>query len=423
MTLHLYLDSIKALNRNMKLYIASLVLFNVSWSINEVLYSLYLQNLGFDNTHIGRIIAMFFWAAIFFGIPMGILSDRIGRRKGLLLGLAACAVTAMMRIFLVHPATLLVSNFLYGTAALLYSVSLSPFVAEQVNPRHRTIIFPIISAVQMGVAVLGFSFGGILPDLLYNQGIVLMLGQRYTLVLGTLFSALSMIPILRIAESQPSMEDSQEEEAAQGSAHTVSSPQKKRRWQLPPSTELQAIMRIVLPTLINSAGAGMVIPFVGLFLRAQHNASTTQIGLIQALGQLSIVIATVLGPFVVSKLGLVQSVSLLQLLSVPFLLLLANSPWLSMALVGLLLRGGLMNAATPMVINLQMNQVSAGYRGLAVSCVDMANSLGRAAVLGLAGTISQSHGFPFVYNIGAAFYFTAALLFYVLNRNATSNQE
>ena len=183
-----------------------------------------------------------------------------------------------------------------------------------------------------------------------------------------------------------------------------------------PAAERRAIVAFTVPDIFSGIGSALVIPLMTIFFSTQHHMSSSTIGIVQAAGELSIIVATVLGPMVAGRVGLVPAIALFQLFSAPFLLLMGNAPMLPLALLGYLVRGALMNSISPLKSTLQMQRISPAYRGFAASCAEVGFSLSRALFTGLGGILSESYGFPVLYSGASVFYVISGSLYYFLNR-------
>src|SRR5699024_5849598 len=117
--------------------------------------------------------------------------------------------------------------------------------------------------------------------------------------------------------------------------------------------------------------SGLVIPYLNLYFADRFDASTSVIGIIIALGQGATAVAMFIGPMVVKRLGEVRAVVILQLLSLPFLLLTAFTTNLLLASIGFLFRQALMNAGNPIQSSLMMAKVDDSMKGLANSVNQM----------------------------------------------------
>lgn len=109
-------------------------------------------------------------------------------------------------------------------------------------------------------------------------------------------------------------------------------------------------------------GAGLVIPFLNLYLREKFGLSYGTMGLVFALSALATGVAMLLQPLLVRRLGKLGAIVFVQALSLPFMAILAWVPWLPLVTVALLIRGALMNAAGPVYAALVMDYLEEDER-------------------------------------------------------------
>ncbi|MFN2304469.1 MAG: MFS transporter, partial [Anaerolineales bacterium] len=100
------------LTKNTKLFLLTTLLYGFSFSIWELFFNLYILSLGFTSDMLGLIRSATPLAALFLGLPLGILSDRIGRRKSMLIGLVVCFVGMFLEIRLFNPLLIFIFGFI-----------------------------------------------------------------------------------------------------------------------------------------------------------------------------------------------------------------------------------------------------------------------------------------------------------------------
>ena len=99
------------------------------------------------------------------------------------------------------------------------------------------------------------------------------------------------------------------------------------------------------------------MPFLNIFFKQKFAISDTLLGTIFAGQSIAIGLATFAGPLLAERLGKIRAVVFTQLVSIPFLLLLGYSSLFTPAVVGYLIRAGLMNMGTPLYSAFVMEQV------------------------------------------------------------------
>ena len=432
----IYRNSVRNLNRNMRFFLATAFFVCLAQAVDIVLLNLYLKNVGFSNTQLGEIESMRFLASMILSVPCGLLSDRLGRRKTMLLSITLCSLAHGLRAVLLSQTALMAATFLQGGSYTLLFITIPPFIAEQVAEEHRGTIFSLFFASFTGVGIIGYMLGGVLPDLLHGMGSVLVHSQRLTLLLGAGIFSIALLPTVFIREQERGVgvASAADEIGARLNENTVNEfPQidgvdpasvtdkqsaigfleTMRRL---PAAERRAIISFTIPEIFSGIGSALIVPLMTVFFSSQYQMSSSTIGVVEAAGELSIIVATFLGPFVMQRFGIVKAIAMFQLASAPFLLLMGNAPLLPLALVGYLVRGALMNSLSPLKSTLQMQRVSAAYRGFAASCAEVGFSLSRTIFASIGGRFSESYGFPALYSFASIFYIASGVLYFLLNR-------
>ncbi|MCK4273818.1 MAG: MFS transporter [Dehalococcoidales bacterium] len=145
------------------------------------LLPLYLKNLGMEAFHVGILLAAFAVMFIILQMPMGILSDRIGRAgltaAGLALGIVALVLLPWMTAF----PLLIVVMALYGAAYGMIFPSVSATVADHTAAEERglgTGIFHALltAGVAIGAPVMGWaaSVVGVERGLILSAGVMVL---------------------------------------------------------------------------------------------------------------------------------------------------------------------------------------------------------------------------------------------------------
>jgi MFS family permease len=187
------------------------------------------------------------------------------------------------------------------------------------------------------------------------------------------------------------------------------------------------IILFAIPALLIGFGAGLVIPYLNLYFSDRFAASNTMIGVIISLGQAATAIAIIIGPLVVRKVGEVKAVVILQLLSLPFLLLTAFTEHLWLAAVGFLFRQALMNAGNPIQSSLMMSMVDDSVKGLANSVNQMVFNLGWAVMgpvsTGIVLNYGTYWGYATVFTITAILYLIGSIYYFIVFSKLNSERR
>src|SRR3990172_11084074 len=85
-------------SRDARLFLLGTVIGGITFTGFQLFFNIYLRSRGFDLDFIGVLNAIPSGAALLAGVPMGMLSDRIGPRRAMLagLGIATLAGSALV---------------------------------------------------------------------------------------------------------------------------------------------------------------------------------------------------------------------------------------------------------------------------------------------------------------------------------------
>lgn len=138
------------------------------------LLPLYMKNLGMEAWHVGMLLAAFAVMFIILQLPMGTLSDRIGRlglvATGLALGIVALALMPSITAFSWLVAVMAVYGIAYGTIF----PTISAMVADQTSPGEHGMATGIFHALlTAGVAIGAPVMGWVSSALGVQLGLVL----------------------------------------------------------------------------------------------------------------------------------------------------------------------------------------------------------------------------------------------------------
>lgn len=394
-------------NRNIKLAIAANILTQIGLGAFMVVYNFYIRELGLSNQVNGEIIALTSLATALILVPAGIMSDRIGRKKVMAVGVVIGGLILAVRSIVELESFLLGAGFATGISLAFFQVSIIPWLAENSGAKQRIHLFSLHSAIMMAANVIGNLLGGVLTDF-FSLFTTELFSIRYTLLIGSLFYFASIIPVLKMKEKSKKNRVEAEKPNFRGFL--------KRN-----KAGLKIIALFAVAQLIIGTGSGLVIPYLNLYFADRFDASTSVVGIIIALGQAATALAMFIGPLVVQRLGEVRAVVTLQLLSLPFLLLTAFSTNLFVATLGFLFRQALMNAGNPIQSSLMMAKVDDSMKGLANSVNQMVFNLGWAFMgpvsTGIVLQYGAYWGYAHVFTITAGLYLVGSLYFFFVFRS------
>lgn len=392
-----YIFSLKNCHKNIHYYLASITLFGLSQGIYLVLFNLYLQDLGFREDFVGRAVALQSLAGVLVLVPAGILSDRLGRKTMMLLGSLGKGLFIFSIALTSRGPLLLLWAFGIGLSQALLMVTSAPYLAENTQQKDRMHLFSISWFFIMFSAMGGNFIGGWMSQTLETYfSFSPIYSKRAAFFVAFLLSLLVFLPLRKIQEKSIP-------KGPKGGHFFV---------QFFESTDKTLIFKFTLASLFLGLGAGLFVPYFNLYFTNRFQLSTGYVGTIMAFGQAFMALAMLFGPPLAQHVGRVASICLFQLSSVLFLLILAQTQLLTLAIVSFLFRGALMNAANPLTTNLMMDYISPGMKGTANSLHQLVFQLGWVICGPISGYLIASYTYSLVFYLAAFLYLVSSIYFW-----------
>lgn len=194
-------SQIKSYNQNIKLSILANVFAQIGFGIFMVIYNFYIRELGYAEQVNGQVISLTSLATALILVLAGMISDRFGRKKVMLMGSILTGIVFVLRGVFEAQTLLLILAFITGLTMAFIQVSSIPWLAENSKSFQRVHLFSIYSAVMTGASVIGNLFGGIFTDV-FSLFLSPLMSIRVTLIIAGLFYFSSFIPILKFQENR-----------------------------------------------------------------------------------------------------------------------------------------------------------------------------------------------------------------------------
>jgi MFS family permease len=288
-------------------------------------------------------------------------------------------------------------NIVLGFSQSIMAITMAPFLMENSGEEERTYLFSFGHGMQMLSAFAGNWLGGYLPGWF---GAWRNISATDTVAYGWSVAAvaglfvLGVVPLLFLQRNR-----------MVGEARSVFAPIRY-------AVENPILLgKLVLPLLITSIGAGLLMPFMNVFFRVVHGQPDPVIGTLFAWGSLAMGIGLLAAPLLADRFGKIQVVVVSQALSVPFLVLMGFVPWFWLSAGAYYARLALMNLSNPVYQTFVMESVDPEARATVASLTSMAWNFGWAFSPMISGELQVRYGFgpPF---LGTITLYTIAITMY-----------
>lgn len=380
------LTELQSFSRNARLFILSTSLSSVGTGIFYLVFNIYVvEGLSYSEYFLGALLSASSFAAALFCLPAGIIGDKIGRKRCLLVGNAATVLFMALLAIITSGPTLIAANASLGLVNTLAFVSFAPFMMENASQKERVHLFSVQSAVNTLGFMVGSIMGGKLPSF-FGTGPESL---RVTLLIAVVLFCMGVIPLIFLTEEKKEVLFSR---------------------RIVESTSL--MKKFLFMQLLIGFGAGLIVPFFNIFFRMKMNASMEMIGVIFSAGNVAIGIATFLAASLASRWGKVRSVVVAELGSLPFLMLMAYSPHVQLAVIGYIARAALMNMGGPIVSAFMMENLKETERATVNGIIQGAWNGSWAVSNIVAGTLMSRNMYEVPFLLTCVLYGISSVLFY-----------
>jgi len=165
-----YREAVSLFSRPARLLLVTELLAWICHGIFAVAFNLYLLEGGFRESFVGQAISLNGLGMALASLPAGLLADRWGRRRCLILGAVLDAVAQFARATFLAPEIILAGSFVAGVGQALLAIAAAPFMTEHSTPRERTHLFSTFFAATLLAGVIGSILGGEIPAWLGRLG-------------------------------------------------------------------------------------------------------------------------------------------------------------------------------------------------------------------------------------------------------------
>jgi MFS family permease len=336
-------------------------------------------------------------------IPLGIIADRYGRRKMLVLGNLCASLSLIGFALTTNFALLLLVAVLEGTGEAAYAVSVGALLADRAGDEKRTVAFSLLAFMGWVAAGIG---GFAISSVLLLQSAGQTAGEAHVaLYVAVALLSLSITPLIFKIQDSTTARESEE-----------------RRGILPRKSG-RILAKFGVYSVSIALGAGLFVPLMTLWFSRAYGVSDSVSG--PVLGFTSLLTAGVvfLSPRLAKRLGLVKAVVLTQAASTVFMVAVPWSPTFAVAATIYTVRVFLMNLSNPLTGSLIMGLVSPDERGMASGINASLWRLPNALTTAGGGALIKAGLLAEPFYIATVLYIFGITLFWILFRNARLPEE
>jgi len=381
--------------RKVKWLIIALIFNNIAIGYLLVYLTAFFPELNISAGVVGLLLGLE-GAMVLLSIPLGILSDRRGRKKLLLIGTSLVPLPIIMIALTVNVAILVIAAIILGVAESAALSTWNAIIADQTSLENRDASFSLSFILGNGAVAVGFLLPTFIPTIQSLTGLGSIPIHEDLLMLVGLVSAITPVWLFRVLKDY----------------NETPNPTKLIRGKnFPTLIKFSGINSLI------GLGAGFIIPLIPTWLFLKFGTPDTFSGPLLSLSNLTIALAAISSPRLSTRVGLVKAIVATQGFSTVFMLSLVFVPDVRLAGGLYIIRAALMNVSVPLQDSYLMGIMSQDERGLASAINTVIWRIPNSITTVIGGLILATGSFEIPFYLATVFYVISISLFYTQFKN------
>jgi MFS family permease len=393
-----YAGALRHFSRNAWLFLAALGVQSLGVGILVTVFGIYVKTAGLSEAVVGDAEGSAAMATAAICLMVAPLIAVVGYRRLFICAALLFGVARIGQAGIPAAGAILAFGAMYGTGDGFMQAAPVSFLAENSQPAERSHLYTADLFIRVVAAMLGGVLGGLLPAL-FGVWLGHLDALRATAAFGGAMFLVSAVPLWLMRErlAHPRHAIRRYFETMRGF----------RSWR--------HVGRLFVPQVLISVGAGLIMPFVSLYLKEHLGASLGQVGLIQGASQLAMGIAALGAPWLGKKFGFVKATALAEAASLPFLAAIPFITNLWVAGIVFFLRSAFMNMSWPTWNRYTMEHVPSRERPVVAGMVSFSWAISWLAGSAIGGRL-MAFSYTVPYGIATVLYASGALTTWLLLR-------
>ena len=390
--------------KRVKWLIYLLSFLTMSQGFYYVIVTAYLPELGVGGGAVGLILGTSAASVVLSAIPLGMLSDRRGRKRVFLLGTMGLPPALLVYAFTTEVLYLTLAAIVVGVAQGAFLTTWNAMIADQTTLENRDHAFSLSFVVNIVASGAGASVFILFPVLSDLTGASLATLHHDALIFFAGFACLSPLTLAFL------LRDFEE----------VSYPRSRLFRH---GRKMGLLLRFSLLNGLIGLGAGFIIPLIATWLWLKFTVPDTLSGPLLAVSNMTVGFAALWSASLAKRYGPVKAIALTEGLSTIFMISLAFVPNAALAGGLYIVRAALMMMSSPISDSYLMSIIAPEDRGVASAINSIVWRLPNSATTVVGGALLQGGHYELPFLLAASFYITSICGFYVSFRNVRPAQD
>ena len=376
----------------------------VSQGFYYVIVTAYLPEVGVGGEAVGLILGVSAASVVLSAIPLGVLSDRRGRKVVFLLGTMGLPPALLVYAFTTEITYLVLAAIAVGTAQGAFLTTWNAMIADQTTLENRDHAFSLSFVVNIVANGVGASVFILFPFLSDLTGATLTTLHHDALIFFAGFACLSPISLAYLLRGFEEVSYPRSRLFARG-------------------RKINLLLKFSLLNGLIGLGAGFIIPLIATWLYLKFAVPDTYSGPLLAVSYMTVGFAALWSAGLAKRYGPVRAIALTQGLSTIFMISLAFVPNAALAGGLYIVRAALMMMSSPISDSYLMSIIAPEDRGIASAINSIVWRLPNSATTVVGGALLAGGHFELPFLLAASFYITSIGAFYFSFRHVRPTAE
>jgi predicted MFS family arabinose efflux permease len=360
----------------------------------------YLPEQGFSSEQVGFLLAAFSLATLVCAIPLGLMSDRMGRKNVLYVGLLLFPPLFLAFALTQDLNLLIIFCMVGGVAEAAYLTAWNALIADQTTLENRNSAFAL--SFLFGGAFTGLGFA--LP--LFFPYIEAITGWSSAFLHQATFVTLALLCIIPPVAMYFVFRDYHEKRPEEG--------EKRKTGRLAKSRD--NLIKFSLTNLLIGLGAGFIISLIPTWLFLKFGVTDSFSGPLLAISSITMAFASFASARLAFRYGSIKAIVLTQGISTIFLVMIPFMIGPIWAGAVYIVRSMFMNMSAPIQDSFLMSIIDKDERGLASAINNIIWRLPNSVTTIFGGMLLSAGFYDLPFFITAACYVAGIGIFFVLFR-------
>ena len=197
-----YLKNIKNLNQNIKLYLISVLIFNLGLGAFQADFNLYILSMGMQPDFLGVILSLTPLVEAFASIPLGFAAEKVGFKRSLIVIYIVLGLSYFIQILSPNKSLIMLGAAIIGIVAGGSFIIQLPFLSHYTK-EDRNQAFTMAMLTYYIAYAIGGLIGGYLPALMNATMMDGTMTYRFLLGAFSLMIVLGAVPMLFVEDDKP----------------------------------------------------------------------------------------------------------------------------------------------------------------------------------------------------------------------------